>query len=126
MKKPNNIKEYIESFGPLHKKRLNEINSIVLKFVKQNSKKKTNLVFEELISYGMPAYKVNKKILLYFGGFKNHVSLFPGRVAAFALRKEFSQYVTSKGTIQFPLDKKIPSKLVLQILKSNLSKIIIK
>jgi uncharacterized protein YdhG (YjbR/CyaY superfamily) len=69
----------------------------------------------EGISYGMPCYKYYKRVLVYFAAFKNHVSIFPGPDAIAAFKKELSSYKTSKGTIQFQLDKPLPLGLIKKI-----------
>jgi uncharacterized protein YdhG (YjbR/CyaY superfamily) len=71
---------------------------------------------KETISYGMPAFRQHD-ILVYFGGFKRHISLFPTSSVVSAFQKELTLYETSKGTIQFPLDKPIPYDLVKKIVK---------
>jgi uncharacterized protein YdhG (YjbR/CyaY superfamily) len=81
---------------------------------------------EEVISYGMPAYKYHG-MLVYFAGFKNHYSLFPGNASLIAtMAEELKGYKTSKGTIQFTLDKPVPVALIKKIVKArmleNLSK----
>ncbi len=72
---------------------------------------------EEKISYGMIGYKLNGKALVYLGGFTKHVSLFalPSGTAAF--KKELAKYKSSKGTIQFPLDKPLPVGLIRKIVR---------
>lgn len=71
----------------------------------------------EVISYNMPAYKFHG-VLCYYAAFKEHVSLFPGSGSVIDhLKNELQQYKTSKGTIQFPLGKKIPVGLVKRIVK---------
>lgn len=71
---------------------------------------------EESISYGMPGYKLHGA-LVYFGGYKNHIGFYaiPSGIAAF--EKELSAYKVSKGTVQFPIDKKIPLSLITKIVK---------
>ena len=81
---------------------------------------------EEVISYGMPAYRYHG-MLVYFAGFKNHYSLFPGNASMIAeMAEELKGYKTSKGTIQFALDKPMPVTLIKKIVKArmkeNLSK----
>jgi uncharacterized protein YdhG (YjbR/CyaY superfamily) len=80
---------------------------------------------EEAISYQMPAFKQNG-ILVYFAAFKNHISFFPTASGVVAFKEELADYVASKGTVQFPLDKPIPFELVKKIVrfrvKENLSK----
>jgi len=71
---------------------------------------------EELISYGIAGYKY-KGILIYFAGFKNHVSVYPAPRAAEPFKKELASYEGGKGTVQFPHDKPIPLDLVKRIVK---------
>ena len=70
----------------------------------------------ETISYNMPAFRQNQ-ILVYYAAFKDHISLFPTPSPFRAFQAELSKYKTSKGTIQFPLDKPIPKILIKNIVK---------
>ncbi|MBI5857283.1 MAG: DUF1801 domain-containing protein [Sphingobacteriales bacterium] len=74
---------------------------------------------EELISYQMPAYKYYG-MLVYFAGFKNHISFFPTSSGIAAFKKELSGYAGSKGTVRFPLDQTLPLKLISRIVKYRL------
>ena len=69
---------------------------------------------EEVISYGMPAYKYHG-MLVYFAAFKKHCSLFAVNNDVF--EKELEDYKTSKGTIQFLPEKPISDDLVKQIVQ---------
>jgi uncharacterized protein YdhG (YjbR/CyaY superfamily) len=71
---------------------------------------------EELISYQMPAYKLNG-MLVFFSAAKNHYGFYPTASPIIAFREKLKSYKTSKGAIQFPLDKPIPVKLVAEIVK---------
>ncbi len=71
---------------------------------------------EETISYQMPAFKQNG-ILVYFAAFKNHIGFFPTASGVEAFKPKLSAYKTSKGTIQFPLDKPMPLDLVKEIVR---------
>jgi uncharacterized protein YdhG (YjbR/CyaY superfamily) len=71
---------------------------------------------KEIISYRMPAYKLNSN-LVYFAAFKNHIGFFPTSGPIKKFKKELAQYKTNKGTIKFPLDKKIPLGLIIKITK---------
>lgn len=71
---------------------------------------------EEVISYGMPAYRLSG-ILVYFAAFKKHIGFYPTSSGIEAFREELSDYETSKGTIRFPLNKPIPLELVTKIVK---------
>jgi len=87
----------------------------VLQTIRQTIKKAAP-ESEEVISYKMPAFK-QKGILVWFAAFKNHVGFFPKVNAIKKFEKELLKYETSKGTIRFPLDKKIPLSLISKITK---------
>lgn len=72
---------------------------------------------EELIAYGMPAYKTNKKPLVYFAAFKNHIGFYATPSGHHEFEKELSQYKQGKGSVQFPLNQPIPYKLIERIVK---------
>src|SRR5262245_28810325 len=68
---------------------------------------------EEVISYQIPAYKLNGRMLMFFAGWKEHFSLYPlnARIAK-AFKKDLARYETSKGTIKIPLSDPVPVKLI--------------
>jgi uncharacterized protein YdhG (YjbR/CyaY superfamily) len=73
---------------------------------------------EECISYRIPAFKLHKRVLLYFAGWKEHYSIYPASdamVAAFD--GELDRYRVSKGTLRFPLSEPVPVKLIGRIAK---------
>lgn len=80
---------------------------------------------EEAISYLMPTYKLNGN-LVHFAAFTKHIGFFPTPSAIEAFSDELSSYKSSKGTVQFPLDKPIPLELVRRMVefrvKENLEK----
>src|SRR5687768_16437337 len=66
----------------------------------------------ETISYGMPAYKLNGKPLVYFAAFKNHIGFYATPTGHSAFVEELSKYQQGKGSVQFPLDKPMPFDLI--------------
>jgi uncharacterized protein YdhG (YjbR/CyaY superfamily) len=74
----------------------------------------------------MPAYKFHG-ILVYFAGYKNHIGFYTTGSGIENFRNELSSYKTSKGTVQFQLDKPLPVELITEIVKfrviQNLEKI---
>ena len=76
----------------------------------------------EAISYGMPAFKY-KGTLVWFAAFAKHCSLFPGSTVIEAFQQELEGFHTSKGTIQFPLDKPLPAALVRRLVKARLAEV---
>ena len=72
---------------------------------------------DEKISYGIPTFTFNGKYLIYFAGWKNHISIYPIPSGSEAFNKEVSQYAEGKGTLKFPIDKPLPLKLISKIVK---------
>jgi uncharacterized protein YdhG (YjbR/CyaY superfamily) len=104
-----NIDEYIAKFPEKVRDVLEELRRVI-----RESAPKA----EEAISYGMPAFKLNGKGLVYFAAWKNHVGFYPGGSSGIeAFKKELSPFKTSKGAAQFSLDKPIPFDLVEKIVK---------
>ena len=72
---------------------------------------------EEAISYQIPTIKSHGKHLVYFAGWKKHISLYPVPKGDGAFKKELSPYIAGKGTVKFPLDKPLPLRLIQKIMK---------
>ncbi len=67
------------------------------------------------ISYKMPAFTINGKVRIWFGAFQTHIGLYPGAAAVAAFKDDLAAYKTAKGSIQFPLDRSLPAKLIARI-----------
>lgn len=75
----------------------------------------------EVISYGMPTLKRNKRPMVYYGAFKAHVSLFFGGSRVYHIFKgEIKPYLVGKSAIQFKLGEPLPEKLIEQLLTCRL------
>lgn len=74
----------------------------------------------ETISYGIPAFK-HERVLVWFAAFANHCSLFPTASVIEAFREELKGFSISKGTIQFPIDKPLPTALIKRIVKARVA-----
>jgi uncharacterized protein YdhG (YjbR/CyaY superfamily) len=76
----------------------------------------------ELLSYGMPAFRHNGRTVVAYGAFKNHCSFFPMQASLTdAMMDELKNYRTSKGTLQFPVDKPLPAGLLKKMVKARLA-----
>jgi uncharacterized protein YdhG (YjbR/CyaY superfamily) len=77
----------------------------------------------ESFGYGMPAFALDGKDFIWYGAWKNHVSLYPvNDEMRQALAGELASYDTSgKGTIRFPLDQDVPRALVVKLVKARLA-----
>lgn len=73
---------------------------------------------QEVISYQIPAYKIDGERVLFFAGWKQHYSLYPaGARLVAAFKEELAPYEVSKGTIRFPLSAAVPARLIGRIAK---------
>jgi uncharacterized protein YdhG (YjbR/CyaY superfamily) len=111
--KATTIDEYIDGFPDDTKKVLKRIRSIVKKIIPKA---------EETISYGIPTFKLNDSYVVYFAGFKKHVSVYPTPSGSATFEKQLAPYRSGKGTAKFELGKPIPEKLIIEIVKQNFRK----
>jgi len=72
---------------------------------------------EETISYQIPTFKPNGTHLIYFAGYKKHVSVYPAPVGNADFADEMAVYGSGKGTAKFPLDRPIPFDLITRMVK---------
>ena len=105
--KPKSIDEYISGF-PEETRFLLEKMREAIKSVAPEAK--------EVISYQMPAFKLNK-VLVYFAAHKNHIGFYPTSSPIVVFKKELLPYKQSKGAIQFPFDRPIPFDIVKKIVE---------
>jgi uncharacterized protein YdhG (YjbR/CyaY superfamily) len=109
-KKFKTVDEYILSFPADVREKLGKIRETIKKAAPDS---------EEIISYQIPAFRQNR-ILVWFGAFKNHIGFFPTSKAIQKFSKDLSSFKSTKGTIHFPFDKKIPFGLITKITKYRL------
>jgi uncharacterized protein YdhG (YjbR/CyaY superfamily) len=89
------IDEYLKKVKPSQRAELERVRGIVKQLVPEA---------EETISYGMPTFKVNNKVLIYFAAYKNHMSIFP-------------------RTIKFTEEKPLPESVIKEIVLNRLKTI---
>lgn len=117
MIKPLDVDAYIMSFPDEVQKKLEQIRATIRKAAPEA---------EEVISYGMPAYKWNG-MLVWFAAHTKHIGFYPRVSAMVAFKKELSVYKNAKGSVQFPFDKPMPLALIAKMVKfrimENLQKV---
>jgi uncharacterized protein YdhG (YjbR/CyaY superfamily) len=105
------VDEYIESFEGPTKDRLLEMRGIIRKQLPKA---------EERISYNIPAYFSDKKLIIYFAGYKNHVGMYPGRSTSAAYNKLAAKYAYGKSTARFPHSEPLPKNIIEEFIKVRL------
>lgn len=100
---PASIDEYIEPFPPPVRKILTRIRKTVRRAVPDG---------EETISYGIPTIKIDGRYVVYFAGWKHHISVYPIPGGDAAFERELAPYEAAKGTLKFPLSEPIPYDLI--------------
>lgn len=102
------VDEYISKFDGEVRARLLTLRDIITTEVP--------LAKEEFV-YGMVGYKLNKKPLVYFGGFANHIGFYATPEGHTEFNDELSKYKQGKGSVQFPLNQPLPTELVRRMVK---------
>jgi uncharacterized protein YdhG (YjbR/CyaY superfamily) len=101
------IKSYIAQFPKSTQEKLNEVYKIIKDLVPEAT---------ETIKYGMPTFMKNGN-LIHFAGYSKHIGIYPMPATILKFENELKNYKTSKGAMQFSLDKPIPKTLLKNIVK---------
>jgi uncharacterized protein YdhG (YjbR/CyaY superfamily) len=109
---PRNVDEYFASVPEPARSTLHQMRAAIRSAVPPDA--------TESISYKIPAFKYNGP-LLWYAAFSDHCSLFPTAAVIAAFKKELRGYITSKGTIHFPLDKPLPTTLLRKLVKARVA-----
>jgi uncharacterized protein YdhG (YjbR/CyaY superfamily) len=112
--KAKTVDDYLAGISQPARKQLEKLRSVIASVVPKEA--------TEVISYGIPAFR-QKKIVVWYAAFASHCSLFPTAAVIEKFRDDLKSYTISKGTIQFPLDKPLPSALIKRIVKARLAEI---
>ena len=101
------VDEYISGFPPTTQTKLQQLRETI-----RNAAPDA----DEVISYAMPAYKLNG-MLVYFAGYAKHIGFYPGAGGIAEFKEELSIYKNAKGSVQFPLEQQLPLTLITRIVK---------
>ena len=104
-KQAKNIDEYIADFPDDVQAPMEKVRATIRKAAPRA---------EEAIKYQIPTFVLNGN-LIHFAGYKNHIGLYPGSKAIEEFKDELTGYKLSKGTVQLPLDKPMPLRLISKI-----------
>jgi uncharacterized protein YdhG (YjbR/CyaY superfamily) len=107
MKKPNTIDEYIATFP-------DDVQGLLQQF--RVAVKEVAPMAQEVISYGIPAFKWNG-MLVWFGAHTYHIGFYPRASGIEKFQKQLAGYKSAKGSVQFPFDRPLPLDLVKEMVK---------
>ena len=110
---PRDVDEYLARVPEPARTTLTKVRAVIRSAVPPDA--------TEAISYRMPTFKY-KGSLVAFAAFKNHCSFFPMSLSVIeAFKNELKEFHTSKGTLQFPLDKPLPTALLKKLVKARVA-----
>jgi uncharacterized protein YdhG (YjbR/CyaY superfamily) len=103
--RPASITEYINAAPKEAQKKLRQMRACI---------RASAPGAKESLKWGMPAFSY-RRILVMFAAFKHHIGFYPTSSAVKAFAGDLSKFVTSRGAIQFPLEKPLPLPLIRKI-----------
>jgi len=100
------IDEYITAFPPQTQRVLDELRALI---------RSSAPGVTERISYAIPTFDLNGKHLVHFAAYAHHVGFYPASSGIAAFKEELKPYKSAKGSVQFPLDRPLPTDLIRRI-----------
>ena len=112
-RKPTTIDEYLKDVKPDQRRALEKLRETIRAVAPKA---------EECISYGISAFRLNGRALVFFGAWANHCAFYPGSSATLKkFRNELKGFQISKGTIRFSSDRPLPVALVKRLVKARMA-----
>jgi uncharacterized protein YdhG (YjbR/CyaY superfamily) len=111
--KPESIDDYLAALDPDQRAALQRLRKTIQSIVPRA---------EECISYQLPAFRLDGKVLVWFGAGAKHCAFYPGGLAP-ELQRELKDYDTSKGTIRFQPDAPLPVTLVRKLVRARIARV---
>jgi uncharacterized protein YdhG (YjbR/CyaY superfamily) len=112
-RKPNTIDEYLAGVNCDQRATLEKLRRTIREVAPKA---------EECISYGIPAFRLNGRSLVFFGAWANHCAFYPGSSATLKkFQNDLKGFETSKGTIRFASNKQLPTGFVKKLVKARMA-----
>ena len=110
---PQSIDEYIAGYPEPVQRLLEQVRAVI---------KAAAPDAQEAIKYRLPTFVLNGN-LVHFGAFKNHIGFYPTASGIAKFKDDLSAFENSKGSVQFPLDKPMPLKLITKFVKFRVTEV---
>jgi uncharacterized protein YdhG (YjbR/CyaY superfamily) len=108
-----NIDAYLQTLDEPKRGTLQQLRETILDIIPEA---------EQCISYGMPAFRVNGKVIAGFAAYKNHLSYLPHSGSVLPeLESDLAGYTTTKGSLHYPIDRPLPRSLVEKLIRIRLN-----
>jgi uncharacterized protein YdhG (YjbR/CyaY superfamily) len=112
-RKPQTIDEYLAAAGPDQRRTLAKLRRTIHAVAPK---------VEECISYGIPAFRLNGRSLVFFGAWANHCSFYPGSSKTLKkFQSDLKGFQVTKGTVRFSPDKPLPPALVKKLVEARIA-----
>ena len=109
------VQEYLAALPPPARRRMQEMRRII---------RAVAPAAIEHFSYRIPGFRLDGKVFVYYAAFKGHTSLYPmGASIRRAHAAALKGYKMSTGTIQFPLDRPLPTALVRRLIRARVAEV---
>jgi uncharacterized protein YdhG (YjbR/CyaY superfamily) len=110
--RPKSVEEYVAGVPEPARSTLKQMRAAIRSAVPAEA--------TEIISYRMPAFK-HHRVLVWFAAFSNHCSLFPTAAVLEAFEDDLKGFTTSKGTVQFPVGRPLPTALIKKLVEARVA-----
>ena len=108
---PRDVEDYLTRVPTIQRKALEQLRRTIKSLVPDAV---------EVISYQMPTFKLNGRMLVSYAAFNEHCSFFPGAGPVDAHEDELKTFATSKGTVRFTPEKPLPAALVKKLVRTRI------
>ncbi len=108
---PRDVDDYLSRVSATQRKALEQLRRTI---------KSVAPTAEEIISYQIPTFKLNGRMLVSYAAFAEHCSFFPGAGPTEVHQEELKSFATSKGTVRFTPDKPLSSSLIKKMVKTRI------
>lgn len=108
---PRDVEDYLSRVPPIQRKALEQLRRTIKSLVPDAV---------EVISYQIPTFKLNGRMLVSYAAFNEHCSFFPGAGPVDTHEDELKSFATSKGTVRFTPEKPLSAALVKKLVRTRI------